>query len=568
MHATDRHSETTVWLQRYSEPRRITGGQTFSAYRCSGTDGRPRVLVTAQGQSDGAAAVLDDVAEVHERGAGAHVPELEERGRCGEIEYVALRCDAVSTIGDMFDWWDSVAPAPIPYESSLGYAVALFDTLPRLHALRSARTGRSFCSGVACAYNVLLQADGTPQFVGIGTPLVLTGRLGDRTAAPRTVRAPEVSMGGAATPASDILAHIQLNRSFHPYLDVPNPLARVLRGEITEDDHWLMESIEQSERCFQSYNPASRPESFDEVIAHYLERWKRLGIAPSLPKFREAVAPLISRFSREGSHPVGTPSSAPGQEWWAGRYRLDGVLGRGATSTVYRARDLELGEWVAVKLLHEQAEPGLVDRLRREVRLLRRIQHGSLVRSFDFVCHKGRCAAVTELIEGDNLAQAAARQDAPRLALVANLAGVAQALAALHEAGVVHRDVKPANIVMHPQRGPVLVDLGIARELGAETRLTALGGQLGTPRYMSPEQYAGADVEARSDVFSLALVALELLCDEDAFRLIEEGTGDPSGAPGALPAELPERLRQTLTRALSVEPHARPTAGELAGALS
>jgi eukaryotic-like serine/threonine-protein kinase len=195
------------------------------------------------------------------------------------------------------------------------------------------------------------------------------------------------------------------------------------------------------------------------------------------------------------------------------RFSLEARIGRGASGDVLRATDRETGRTVAVKrLLVMHDEPTLVDRFRREARLLAQIDDPHVVR---YVAHGTDTSGRPCL---------AARQKRRRLTIAEALDVARQAatgLAALHRAGIVHRDVKPSNLFLLPREdGGLLVkliDLGIARAAG-EVTLTTAGSMVGTPFYMAPEQARGEErVTSRADLFSLGAVLFELLSGRRAF---------------------------------------------------
>ncbi|MDQ3370026.1 MAG: serine/threonine protein kinase, partial [Myxococcota bacterium] len=209
--------------------------------------------------------------------------------------------------------------------------------------------------------------------------------------------------------------------------------------------------------------------------------------------------------------PGGTDAAAVA-EVVAGRYRIVRWLGGGGMGRVYEALDIELGERVALKVLRANLSEEAVERFRREVRLTRRIQHRNVARMFDIGDHHGDKFLTMELVQGEPLTrELAARMAWPRLQQLA--VQICDGLAAAHAAGVVHRDLKPDNVLV--ERGTdraVITDFGIARS-GDDASVTQVGVVIGTPRYMAPEQLAGIpDIDARADLFSLGVMLYELAC--------------------------------------------------------
>ena len=198
---------------------------------------------------------------------------------------------------------------------------------------------------------------------------------------------------------------------------------------------------------------------------------------------------------------------------WNGRFTIDRVLGRGATSVVYGVRDQVLGNELALKLLTRPARgDNAVERFRREVRISRDVVHPNLVRTFDFGVEIGRPWYTMEWLRGSTLeGRLAAGPVEPGIAL-GMMAQAFSGLAALHEAGVIHRDIKPENLHITPKGRVCLMDFGISRWGGEAAALTQTGVVLGSPMYMAPEVLAGeADASPASDIWALGIVCYETL---------------------------------------------------------
>ena len=259
-----------------------------------------------------------------------------------------------------------------------------------------------------------------------------------------------------------------------------------------------------------------------------------------------------------------------------GRYRLGQALGRGGMAAVHRAVDEQLGRAVAVKLMRAElgAEPAFRGRFVNEARNAASISHPNVVTVFDFGTDGPSPYIVMELVEGGDLAGLIAR-DAPlapqRAASVA--AEVAAALQAAHGRGIVHRDVKPGNILIAADGHPRVADFGIARATG-EQSLTNTGTSFGSVEYFSPEQARGEPATAASDLYALGVVLYEMLTGVRPF------TGDTSYAvavarlqgeppdPRAGRPEIPKPLAAIVRRAMAIDPLARfPSAAEMGAAL-
>ena len=239
------------------------------------------------------------------------------------------------------------------------------------------------------------------------------------------------------------------------------------------------------------------------------------------------------------------------------RYELVDVLASGGMATVWRARDTRLNRLVALKRPHPApAESKLHERMAREARAAAGVSHPNLVTMFDTGADQNGPYLVMELVAGPTLA--APGRQISREEAVSIGSQLADALATVHEAGVVHRDVKPANVILSPE-GPRLTDFGIASIEGGTSELTLPGTVLATPSYAAPEVLAGGAPTSASDVFSLAALVYELIAGAPAFTGLERS--EP-------PAPLDDAsLDRVLRPALASEPSERPSAKELSAGL-
>ena len=245
-------------------------------------------------------------------------------------------------------------------------------------------------------------------------------------------------------------------------------------------------------------------------------------------------------------------------------YRVIERLGQGGMGEVVLARDERLERRVALKFLSRSfaSDPHARDRLQREARSLAALSHPHIATIHALEEAEGRPFLVMEYVEGETLAQAIARRPLPLEGVASIALSMAEALAHAHGRGVVHRDVKPANILIRPNGAAVLTDFGIA-DLESATRLTAEGYTPGTVAYMSPEQARGTRVDARSDLFSLGAVLYEALTGKRPF------TGDrPESAlyavqhhepesPTALRTGVPLELERVVMKCLRKDPALR-----------
>jgi len=254
-----------------------------------------------------------------------------------------------------------------------------------------------------------------------------------------------------------------------------------------------------------------------------------------------------------------------------GRYRLDERIAGGGMGDVWRGTDEVLGRTVAVKILLPALldEPGFAERFRGEARTMATINHPGVVDVYDYGSDQQLAFLVMEYVEGDALSRTLSRVG--RLTPARTMALVAQAADALHAAhanGIVHRDVKPGNLLVRPNGTLVLTDFGIARS-ALVGQLTVAGSVLGTASYISPEQASGAVATAASDVYALGVVAYQCLSGHrpfDGATPIEIAMKHVRESPRPLPADIPPPVRQIVDRAMAKDPAARwPTAAAMAG---
>jgi tRNA A-37 threonylcarbamoyl transferase component Bud32 len=260
-----------------------------------------------------------------------------------------------------------------------------------------------------------------------------------------------------------------------------------------------------------------------------------------------------------------------------GRFEVLDVLGRGAFGTVYKARDPELDRVVAVKVPRAGNLAGShdLDRFLREARSVAQLRHWSIVSVHEVGLSKGLPYLVSDFVQGVTLAdllgtRRPAPDDAARL-----LADVAEALHYAHEQGIIHRDVKPSNIMLDAENRPHVMDFGLAKRDAGEITMTIEGQVLGTPAYMSPEQARGEGhtVDGRSDVYSLGVVLYQMLTGELPFRgtkrvLLHQVLHDEPRPPRRLNDRIPRDLETICLEAMAKEPGRRyATAGEMAADL-
>jgi serine/threonine-protein kinase len=278
------------------------------------------------------------------------------------------------------------------------------------------------------------------------------------------------------------------------------------------------------------------------------------------------------------ARPVRAPRLAPGTRL-GDRYDILGVLGAGGMGVVYKARDLELDDVVALKML----KPGLLadeeqlDRLKSEIRLARRITHPNVLRTFDFGEVDGRPFISMEYVRGMTLRYLI--KQAGRIPYSAALRIARQlsaGLAAAHEVGVLHRDIKPENLILEASGNAKLMDFGIARPIQrAAPGLTQPGTFVGTPAYSAPEQIAGAAVDERADIYASGVLMCEMFSGKVPFEgdstleIYAAQMQSEAIRPSAWWPEMPPALEALILRCIEREPSRRfQSAVELGAALA
>jgi predicted Ser/Thr protein kinase len=299
--------------------------------------------------------------------------------------------------------------------------------------------------------------------------------------------------------------------------------------------------------------------------------------------YAAATSPLPARPPSSSSRSSSRPSSSaefltnegrflPGR-LIAGRYRIISLLGKGGMGEVYRADDLTLGQTVAMKFLPDEAtgNEGLLERFRSEVRIARRVSHPNVCRVYDVGDVDGQTFFTMEYIDGEDLASLLRRIGRlPQDKAVEIARQLCAGLAAAHAKGVLHRDLKPANIMLDGRGQAVIMDFGLA---GIADDIRGPEVRSGTPAYMAPEQIAGTEVTARSDIYALGLVLYEVFTGKRAFAekpaTALRGHADRTPSrPSSVVKDLDPVVEKVILRCLETSPAARPAnALAVAGAL-
>ncbi len=254
---------------------------------------------------------------------------------------------------------------------------------------------------------------------------------------------------------------------------------------------------------------------------------------------------------------------------YGGRYAVVERVGSGGMAEVYRARDELLGRDVAVKVLNDRLshDRSFVERFRREARSAANLNHPNVVSLYDYGSDEGAYYIVMEFIEGKSLGDIVAESGALLPERAAEIASdVAAALERAHSSGLVHRDIKPTNIMVTPSGQTKVTDFGIARALGQsseQTQMTQTGMVIGTAAYLSPEQAQGNPVDARSDVYSLGCVLYEMLSARAPFTgdtplaIAYKHVREDPVAPSTVNPDVPRELDAITLKALSKNPDNR-----------
>jgi serine/threonine-protein kinase len=347
--------------------------------------------------------------------------------------------------------------------------------------------------------------------------------------------------------------------------------------------------------------------AFNALVADLREKDQMIGfLREGMTEMRKAAAATTSGTAPGGGsgpaggggagHPSGPDSpTVPIQatvtrgaslqrgDVFADRYEVLGTLGKGGMGVVYRARDRQLDEVVALKLLRPEAlasDPTLLDRFKQEIKLARRITHRNVLRTHDFGETAGVPFISMEYLEGVTLKDLIRSRGALPLGVGLSVAKqMCHGLGAAHETGVVHRDIKPLNMLILPESGELkIMDFGISRRTEvdpATSGLTTAGTVMGTPDYMPPEQAQGKPADFRSDLYSLAVVFFEIFTGKLPFKgenpmaVVVAHIQQPPPKPRSVNPKLAPELEGLILKGLAKDPAKRwQTSEELLEALS
>ncbi|MEO5824655.1 MAG: response regulator [Gemmatimonadales bacterium] len=313
---------------------------------------------------------------------------------------------------------------------------------------------------------------------------------------------------------------------------------------------------------------------FDAMAAGVRAREERL--TDQVDTLRREIDEAQWGAASGGAAPLDPGTLLPGTQF-GDRYTITRVVGRGGMGTVYKAHDRELSEDIAIKLIRPDVlsgDPTLVDRFKSEIRLARRISHRNVVRTHDFGEWDGACYVTMEYVEGITVRDLIdMRGHLSATATIGVARQLAASLAVAHEQGVVHRDIKPQNLLLDAAGVLKVMDFGIARLADRNTSLTQAGMLVGTPAYMAPEQLMAEDVDARSDLYAAGVTLYECLTGslpyvaDNPFALIAKVLHHVPPSPRDLRPEIPLPLSGLVMQLMAKDADDRPASAVAMGEL-
>ena len=350
-------------------------------------------------------------------------------------------------------------------------------------------------------------------------------------------------------------------------------------GELAETDQLVAarELIRVEVECRVRRGETPHPADYERVVPEADLAWIEDIIAAEIGFLGEAG-------STTGLDPSGHPRSSMPATGSVGHYRLLEQKGIGANGAVWKAVDEQLDRVVALKIPHaHRSTADFLARFSREARVVARLRHPGIVTLHEVIQWDGRPVLVSDYVEGATLGELLARRRLDPVEAARVVSKLAETLEYVHEMGAIHRDVKPANIMIPRGRSgttttaddlenPLILDFGLAVVAGADAGLTMDGDLLGTPAYMSPEQAAGRvrEIDPRSDIYSLGVVFYEMLCGSPPFRgpnpiLVQQILHDAPPRPRSISRAISRDLEVICLQAIAKESrHRYQSAGEMA----
>lgn len=248
---------------------------------------------------------------------------------------------------------------------------------------------------------------------------------------------------------------------------------------------------------------------------------------------------------------------------YGGRYRLESLVATGGMGEVWQAHDEIILRAVAIKILKQEylGDPGFLERFRTEAKLAAMVNHEGIANVFDYGEDSGSAYLVMELVPGESLAKILEREKSlPAERVLDIISQTARALQAAHESGMVHRDIKPGNLLITPDHQVKITDFGIAR-VADQVSLTATGQVMGTVQYLAPEQATGKGSSPLTDLYSLGIVAYEAISGRRPFtgaNQMEIAMAQINDEPPALPETVDSRVAELILSCLKKKPFERP----------
>jgi serine/threonine protein kinase/Tol biopolymer transport system component len=395
--------------------------------------------------------------------------------------------------------------------------------------------------------DILLTGDGMVKVMDSGlAPSVGLGRLlGSGELERDEYHAPELAAGAEVDSRTDLYS---LGAVLFEMLSGKRPATIAASPEDLSNAHLRPSRL----------RPDVPPEA-DDLVAHCLALDPR-DRPQSAAEFLEGVDETVRGMAtRAQSAALGMEDALAGHA--LGPYRMIEKLGRGGMATVYKAYESSLDRYVAIKVLPQYFahDPQFLTRFRREAKAVARLNHPGIVPIYGFGEEGELTYIVMRYVEGgtlkDLLGRPMALERATRIVLQ-----VAQALDYAHQQGVVHRDVKPANVLMAEGDWPLLSDFGLARMIASSVQLTQTGVGVGTPAYMSPEQGQGLKVDRRSDIYSLGIMFYEMLTGEVPFQadtpmaVVLKHITAPLPTPRQVNPNIPESIERVILKATAKDP--------------
>jgi len=344
-------------------------------------------------------------------------------------------------------------------------------------------------------------------------------------------------------------------------------------GEAADRDGYVPGSLDEVAAADDELGRLARV--FDRLVSGLRSREARLS-----HRLRELREEMSDGSALAGATKLMPDMLAAGVPQIAGgRYEIIDQIGSGGMGMVYRARDLELGEDVALKVVRRNLvalDPAIISRLKSEVRLARKISHRNVARTHDFGEWEGTYFISMEYVEGATVSRLLDRKG--RLTVSSTLAigtQLAEGLAVAHEQQIVHRDIKPANLIVDGSGVLKIMDFGIARSTELDERITLGGFVVGTPHYMAPEQLVGGIVDARSDLYAVGVVLYECLTGRTPYdansqtTLLAQLADETYVSVSQLARDVPSDLEALINQLLRYNPQDRvATARDLANRLA